>query len=159
VGGELVILRPNAVTAWRWSAIGVAATALAAWIAIDAGDSLLAWGFLALCLVLTTYVVAQLVVPGRFEIHLDGAAIDVRLPWQRVRVPWDHVHLARVVTVTGEPVLELHVWETDDITRAPRATGILLPLGADLPALHQTLERQLGRWSDPMPVEGRSQPR
>lgn len=159
MAGELVILRPNPVTAWRWSAVGVAASALAAWIAIDARDSLLAWGFLALCLVLSSYVVAQLLLPGRFEVHLDGAAIDVRLPWQQVRVPWDRVHLARVVTVTGEPVLELHVWETDGIADAPRATGILLPLGADLPALHQVLERQLGRWPDPAPAQGRPQPR
>lgn len=141
-----VTLRPDRGVAGRWTAVGGAAFLLALWVALDAGDSVLAWAFAALCLVLTSYVAVQLVRPDRFELLLDGAGLEVRLPWQRARVPWDRVHLARVVTVTGEPVLELHVWDADAPGQStPRATGVLLPLGADLEQLHRQLERHLGR--------------
>lgn len=144
-GEGTVTLRPDRGAAARWTAVGLGAVALAVWVAVDAGDSVLAWAFAALCLVLTSWVAVQLVVPHRFELVLDDAAIDVRLPWQHVRVPWGHVHLARVVTVTGEPVLELHVWDPDDPAQAsPRATGVLLPLGADQQQLHRVLEDHLG---------------
>lgn len=140
-----VILEPDRATAWRWTLVGIATIALATWIAVDARTSLLAWGFVALCVVLSSYVVLQLVLPDRFQLRLDAAAIEVRLLWQHRRIPWERVHLARVVTVTGEPVLELHVWGDDPAQGAPRATGVLLPLGADLDVLHEVLERRLGR--------------
>lgn len=141
-----VTLEPDRATAWRWTLTGLATVGLAAWIALDAGTSLLAWGFVALCLVLSSYVVAQLVAPGRFRLRLDPAAIEVTLPWQRRRIPWDRVYLARVVTVMGEPVLELHLWDPQEPAQsAPTATGVLLPLGADLEVLHASLERHLGR--------------
>jgi hypothetical protein len=144
-GRGTVTLRPDRGVAARWTAVGLGAVALAVWVAIDAGDSVLAWAFAALCLVLTSWVVIQLAAPQRFELVLDDAAIDVRLPWQHLRVPWGHVHLARVVTVTGEPVLEVHVWDPDDPGQAaPRATGVLLPLGADQAVLHRVLEERLG---------------
>ncbi len=141
-----VTLEPDRATAWRWTLIGVATVALATWVALDAGTSLLAWGFVALSFVLSLYVVLPLLAPHRFQLRLDAAAIEVTLPWQRRRIPWDRVYLARVVTVMGEPVLELHVWDPDDPAQtAPRATGVLLPLGADLEVLHARLERHLGR--------------
>lgn len=141
-----VILRPDRGVAGRWTAVGATATLLAVWVALDAMDSVIAWAFAALCVVLTSYVVIQLVRPDRFELALDAAGLEARLPWQHVRIPWERVHLARVVTVTGEPVLELHVWDADDPGQTtPRATGVLLPMGADLGPLHAQLERHLGR--------------
>lgn len=139
-------LQPDRGVTARWTAVGCVATLLAAWVAVDTRDSVLAWAFTALCLVLTLYVAVQLLRPDRFELRLDPAAVEVRLPWQQVRVPWERVHLARVVTVTGEQVLELHVWDTDvPAQTSPRAIGVLLPLGADLDLLHAHLERHLGR--------------
>ena len=145
-----VTLRPDRGVTTRWSLLGLVTTGLATWVAVDAEDSVLAWAFVALCLVLTSYVVVQLVRPSRFQLRLDRAGVEVSLPWQHLRVPWHRVHLARVVTVTGEPVLELHVWAEDDPSQtAPHATGVLLPMGADLEQLHDHLARHLGRADDP----------
>lgn len=138
-------LRPDRGVAGRWTAVGGTATLLALWTALDAGDSVLAWAFTALCLVLTSYVAIQLVRPGRFELRIDASGVDVDLPWQHARVPWRRVHTARVVTVAGEPVLELHVWDPDAPAQStPEATGVLLPVGADLDGLHAALARHLG---------------
>lgn len=144
-----VILEPDRAIAGRWTLVGAVAVGLAVWIAVDAGTSVLAWTFLALSLVVWSYVVLQLAVPSRFQLRLDAAAIEVSLPWQRRRIPWQRVHFARVITVTGEPVLELHLWDPDEpAQQSPRATGVLVPLGADLAALHAMLDRHLGR-ADP----------
>lgn len=148
--GDEVVLEPDRATAWRWTLVGAVAVALATWVAVDAGTSVMAWTFVALCVVPSSYVVLQLLVPRRFQLRLDAAAVEVILPWQRQRIPWQRVHLARVVTVTGEPVLELHLWEPDDPAQdAPRPTGVLIPLGADLDVLHAMLERHLGRAEPP----------
>ena len=147
-----VTLRPDRGVAARWTLVGMATIGVAIWIAVDAEDSVLAWAFVALCLVVTAYVVIQLVRPARFLVHLDPSGLEAALPWQHLRVPWHRVHLARVVRVTGEPVLELHVWDAEDPAQdTPRATGILLPLGADLDRLHQQLALHLGRAEDPVP--------
>lgn len=139
-----VRLGPDRGVAARWTALGVAACLLALWIALDAA-SVLAWAFFALCLVVTSYVALQLALADRFVVRLDAVGVEVHLPWQRARVAWSRVHVARVVTVAGEPVLELHVWDADEPAQGrPRATGILLPLGADLDVLHGALERHLG---------------
>lgn len=149
-----VIVEPDRATALRWSLVGAAAVGLAVWIAVDARTSVMAWLFVALCAVLSSYVVSQLVMPRRFRLRLDTDAIEVSLPWQHRRIPWQRVHLARVVTVTGEPVLELHVWDPDRPGQeSPRATGVLIPLGADLAGLHAMLDRHLGR-AEPTPDEG-----
>lgn len=150
---EGATLRPGRGVVARWSAVGGVACLLAVWIALDARDSVLAWGFAALCVVLTGYVVLQLARPDAFAVRLDASGIRVDLPWQHRHLPWDRIHLARVVTVAGEPLLELHVWDPDDPARAePRATGVLLPMGVDLAVLHAHLDRWLGR-SDDAPTE------
>lgn len=144
--GDEVILEPDRVTAWRWTLVGAVTVGLAVWVAVDAGTSVLAWMFVALCLVLSSYVGLQLVAPDRFQLRIDAAAIEVRVPWRHRRIPWQRIHLARVITVTGEPVLELHLWDPDEPTQdAPRPTGVLVPLGADLELLHAMLDRHLGR--------------
>lgn len=146
--GDEVILQPDRVTAWRWTLVGAVTVGLALWVAVDAG-TMLAWMFVALCLVVSSYVAFQLVAPDRFQLRLDAAAIEVRVPWRHRRIPWHRIHTARVITVTGEPVLELHLWDPDEPAQdAPRPTGVLVPLGADLDLLHAMLDRHLGR-ADP----------
>lgn len=141
-----VTLRPSRAAVGQWTLVGAIASGLAVWVAIDARTSLIAWLFVGLCLLATTYVAIQLVLPSRFRLVLDDAGIEVVLPWQRTRLTWERVHLARVVPVTGEQVLELHVWDPDDESQStPRALGILLPFGADLAVLHRVLEQRLGR--------------
>lgn len=145
-GDTPTILRPSASLAGRWAAVGLLATLLAVWGAVASGTSLLAWGLVAVAVLLTAPVAAQWLLPDRFVVALDDTAAEVQMPWQRVRIQWADVHRAQVVTVAGEPVLELHVWDPDTPAQTqPRGVGVLLPLGADLPALHQHLERLLGR--------------
>lgn len=144
--GDEVILQPDRATAWRWTLVGAAAVGLAVWIAVDARTSVLAWTFVALCMVVSSYVVLQLVAPGRFQLRMDAAAIEVSMPWRHRRIPWQRIHQARVLTVTGEPVLELHLWDPDEPAQdSPRPTGVVVPLGADLNLLHEMLDRHLGR--------------
>lgn len=144
-------LMPARAAAGKWTAVGTTATALAVWVAVDARTSLVAWAFAALCLVGTSYVLLQLVAPSRFAITLGPAAIEVRLPWQHRRVPWDRIHVARVVRIAGDPVLELHVWDPDAVAQTqPRGMGVVLPIGADQPVLHRVLEQRLGRHHDPV---------
>lgn len=143
-------LRPSRAAAGGWSLVGVTATALAVWVAVDARTSLVAWVFAALCLVVTSYVAVQLLLPGRFTIALGASAVEVQLPWQRRRVPWDRIHQARVIRVAGEPVLELHVWDADaEGHERTRGIGVLLPVGADQAALHRVLADRLGRQPSP----------
>lgn len=145
-GSPPTILRPSASLAGRWTAVGLLATLLATWGAVAAGTSLLAWGLVAVAVALTVPVAAEWLLPDRFTVALDDIAAEVQMPWQRVRIQWADVHRAQVVTVAGEPVLELHVWDPDTPAQTqPRGVGVLLPLGADLPSLHRHLERLLGR--------------
>ena len=143
-------LRPARGAAGAWTGVGVAATSLAIWVAVDARTSLVAWTFAALCVVVTSDVALQLAAPAWFTVPLGPAALEVRLPWQRRRVPWDRIHAARVVRVAGEPVLELHVGDRDAAAQdQPRGLGVVLPVGADRAALHRVLEQRLGRHPDP----------
>ena len=85
--------------------------------------------------------------PARAEGGGGDVAIEVGAPWQRLRLPWQSVHLARVTRVVGEDLLEL--WATadpaDTSPRPPmRTVSILLPIGADLDALHALLAARLG---------------
>lgn len=143
-------LRPSPTVTGPWTVVGVVATVLALWVALDVRSNLIAWLFVALCLVVTSYVAIQLATPGRFAVVLDDDGIEVSLPWQHDRIPWDRVHLARVIRVIGEPVLEVHAWDPGEVTRrSPQPVGILLPMGADLPTLHRVLEARLGRYRQP----------
>ncbi len=143
-------LRPSPTVTGPWTVVGVVAIVLALWVALDVRSNLIAWLFVALCLVVTSYVAIQLAAPNRFAVVLDDHGIEVALPWQHDRIPWDRVHLARVVRVVGEPVLEVHAWTSGEgVQRSPEPVGILLPLGADLPTLHRVLEARLGRYRQP----------
>lgn len=149
---RVVTLAPDRGVAGRWCLVGAGATGLAAWVAVDARDSVLAWAFAVLCAVVTAYVVVQLVQPHRFRLTLDSAGLEVHVPWQHRRIPWSRVHVARVVTVAGEPVLELHLRDAERPGDGPAdATGVLLPIGADLDALHGALEHHLGHADDGAP--------
>lgn len=140
-------LRPDPLVVGRWSMVGALAVGLTLWTAIDMRTSLFAWSFAFLTIVVTAVVVAQWVRPTLFEVRFGDAAIEVGAPWQRLRLPWQSVHLARVTRVVGEDLLEL--WATadpaDTSPRPPmRTVSILLPIGADLDALHALLAARLG---------------
>jgi hypothetical protein len=138
-----VVLRPSRAAAGGWSATALITLAVAGWIVVDSRGAVLAWLFATLVALVSVFFLWQFLLPGRFEVRLGSDDLEATLPWGHRRVAWEHVRLARVVRVTGEPILELHV--TGGSGGDTRPVGVLLPLGADLDALHGFLEARLGR--------------
>jgi hypothetical protein len=161
----IVELRPGRGVALAWALVGVAALALAAWLVVDTRGHALAVALLVACLVVAGPVVSQLVVPRVFTWRLDAHGLLVQRLHRRLLVSWDEVRFARVVTVGGDPALELHL-EPDvdadagagDARTGDGGTGggggpdrgvvhtLRLPLGADVDALHRELAHHLGAW-------------
>lgn len=136
-----VELRPaRAITGW-WTALAAVVVGAAVWIVYDSGGSLLAWGFLVLTLVVAAFFALQLVVPDRFTVELTPDRLQTHHPWGARTIAWDDVRWARVIRVTGEPILELHLEGHPD---EDATTGVLLPLGCDEDALHDFLAARLG---------------
>jgi hypothetical protein len=147
-------LGPSAGRAAVWSALGLGACGLAVWALVDSDGHGLAWALLVACVTVTVPFLAQLLVPGRFTWDMGEHALVVRSPLRELVVPWEQVHLARVVRQAGEPALELQVTVDDAIeTRL-----VLLPVGADVALLHRQLRRHLGAMGpdgrDPAPNPG-----
>lgn len=139
-------LRPDRATAVRWSATSLAAAAAFGWLLSDSDGHPLAWIALTFAVVVAVYFVAQLVAPSRFRLFLDDEGLDARFLTSHTTIAWEHVHVARVSSLAGEPYLELEVHEPaspDD--SAPRRRGVLLPVGCDVRSLHRFLGRRLGR--------------
>lgn len=158
-----VRLRPSRSVTVRWSLVGVGAGVAAAWGVVDSDGHGLAWALLVAVVVVAAPVVAQLLLPGRFSWWLDGDGLVARTPLRVLRLGWEEIHLARVVTQLGEPALELHVEH-----HGRRTTSlVLLPLGADLAALHRALAQHLGApgalaaggAADVLPPDGGADPR
>jgi hypothetical protein len=137
---DTVLLAPSRPVAGLWSAIGLAACGLAAWVVGDSDGHGLAWALLVACVTLTVPYLAQLVAPGRFTWHVGDEALVVRSPVRELVVPWASVHLARVVRQAGEPALELQL----DLPEGRQTRLALLPVGADRAVLHRELAARLG---------------
>lgn len=142
-----VRLVPDPPRAAAWAAAAVLLVTMAIWIIADTGGAVLAWIGLAVAIAVALYFAIPLVAPRATTVVLDPDRVHGRSYHATVDVPWDVVQVARVTRVAGESILELHVREpstTGDPWRT-RAVGILLPVGADTAALHDFLERRLGR--------------
>lgn len=159
-------LGPAPGRALAWTVIGMVASGLAGWLVADTGGHALAVALLIACALVTAPPVAQLVAPGAFTWHLDDQGLVVRRLHRRLEVAWSQVALARVVRRSGDPALELHLRADDGpVPSSPPAGArpavegdtltLVLPLGADLDALHRALELRLGRTGDaPAPDQG-----
>jgi hypothetical protein len=154
---EVTELRPGRGVALAWALVGVATIALAAWLVVDTGFHALAVALLVACLAVAGPVASQFVIPRAFTWRLDAGGLLVRRLHRRLLVSWDEVRFARVVTVGGDPALELHL-EPEDDEHGGRGTEdgarpgvatvhtLRLPLGADIQALHRALAHHLGAW-------------
>jgi hypothetical protein len=152
---EVTELRPGRGVALAWALAGVAAVALAVWLIVDTRGHALAIALLVACLAVAGPVASQLVVPRAFTWRLDATGLLVRRLHRRLIVSWDEVRFARVVTVGGDPALELHLEPHADDEPAAGDEGrpgsavvhtLRLPLGADVAALHRALAHHLGAW-------------
>ena len=144
-------LRADRAAATWWSVLGVLLVGLGGFYVVDTDGHPIALLALVLFGAVGGYFVVQLVRPQLLSIDLDGEGVHARTLWWRTEVPWGAVHLARVDVAMGEPYLELHVRE-----RAPtgdpwqtRAIALLLPVGADVDALHAYLAARLGPPANP----------
>lgn len=136
---ETLVLRPDFGAALRWSMAGVGLLLLAAWFVHDLGA--VGWIAVGVAVAVAGYFVLQLVAPSQFEIVCDRAGLRGRNLMHRIEAPWESIHVARVSDVAGDGVLTVTV-------RGPyeSATGsLLLPVGADVDALHRALAARLGR--------------
>ena len=158
---EVTELRPGRGVALAWALVGVVAIGLAVWLIVDTRGHALAVALLVACLAVAGPVASQFVVPRAFTWRLDAHGLLVRRLHRRLIVSWDEVRFARVVTVGGDPALELHLEPAVDEgngTGTGTGTGdggrpgsavvhtLRLPLGADVEALHRALAHHLGAW-------------
>lgn len=143
---EPLVLRPGRGTVAGWTAAGLVLLAAGAWIVADSGGTVTAWAALALFALVTIFFAVQLLAPGLFEVALEHDRIEATTLGWHVELPWDAVRVARVTRRLGEPwlVLEVRVREAGG-GDGTEQIGILLPVGVDLPALHDWLGRRLGR--------------
>lgn len=147
---------PRRWTAAGWTLAGAALVAMGAWLVADSAWSPYAVAAFTLFALVTAFFASQLLAPELFSIELDPEGIDARTLLRRVRLPWEAVHLARVAHRLGDPwlILEVHVQGGgDDGGDRTEEVGILLPLGADLAALHEWLDARLGRGARPGPPD------
>lgn len=122
------------------SAIGATVIALAAWIVVDSRGHALAVALLVAGVVVSAPFVGELLIPAAFTWHLDSRGIEARTGFRRVRVAWDEIRLAQVVSSAGDPALRLELGPN-----APRTIRTLrLPVGADVTELHAALAHHLG---------------
>lgn len=147
---DRLTLAPGRRAAAAWTGLAVAVLGAVVWILVDSRGHPAAWVALAVAGTMTAFFALQLALPRLFTFRLDHERLRGRVLVTSVEVDWADVQLARVYTVAGDPMLELQV--TDRAGGQPRGVGLLLPVGADLDALHRFLARRLGR-SDTTPTE------
>ena len=128
---DRVVLRPDRVRAAWWGAVGVTATALAAWSFSASRASLALAVLLTLCAVPTAAFLLQLLAPDTWTLTVDRDGVHGHVAAFRVDEPFAdlrHVDLDRVV---GEPVLVLV---------GQRRRRLLLPVGCRLDRLRAVLQ-------------------
>ena len=152
---EVIELRPGRGVALAWALVGGAAIALAVWLIVDTRGHPLAVALLVACVVVAGPVASQFLAPRAFTWRLDEHGLVVRRLYRRLLVSWDEVRFARVVSVGGDPALELHLEAAEDESGDAHAGGgarhgratihtLRLPLGADVEDLHRALAHHLG---------------
>ena len=141
-----LILRPRWSAAAAWGTLGLALIASGVYFVSDSRGHPLSWALLGAFLAVGGYYAAQAVVPGLVEVRLERDYVRSNLFGFKRRVSWEHVHVARVRRVGGDPMLHLEVREPsvsgDDFRH--RVIAIVLPVGCDLGALHRFLAIRLG---------------
>lgn len=152
---DTLTLRPDTAKAARWSVVSVVVIAFGAWLVADAvadadtwllfganvPASVAMWILFGLILAVAGWFLLQLVAPSLFELRIAPDGIHARTAWQHLDVPWEHVESAGIRIIAGEPYLRLQVIEEVAGGWVVRPTAVVLPLGADLPALRMALAR------------------
>lgn len=137
---DRLVLRPARGAASAWGGAGALLIAAGLWLVVDSRGAPLSWVAVAVFTAVGTYFVLQALVPSWFTIVCDPSTIRGRALWHRVGIGWDRVRLAQVDRFVGDPVLRLHV----DDHGLGRTLDVLLPIGADVAALHAFLHAKLG---------------
>ncbi len=140
-------LEPDRRRAVAWTVAALILVAMCVWFVGDSRGAVVAWVALAASVAVALAFLVPVIAPELTTVVLDQEGVRGRSYHARVDLRWEEVLVADVVTVAGEPILQLHVRvpsATGDPWRT-QAVGILLPLGCDLAALHAFLAARLGR--------------
>lgn len=145
--GTALVLAPDQARARWWAALALSLVAMTLLLALASEGGVLEWIAVAVAVSVATYFVIPVASPRMTTLVLDDAGVHGRMYHVEVEVPWHVVQVARVVRVAGEPVIELHVREpsSEGDPWRTRAVGVLLPIGADLDALQETLDGRTAR--------------
>jgi hypothetical protein len=143
--GELV-LAPDPARAVAWAVLALVLVAITLALAVTSDGGTVEWIGAGIAIAVAVFFVVPIVAPHLTTLVLDGEGVTGRSYHTAVEVSWDVVHVARVVRVAGEPLLELHVRERSPIGDPwrTRAVGILLPIGADIAAVEEFLAHRPG---------------
>lgn len=129
-------LRPDRQLVGLWGAFGLVAVGLG-WGRLSLGVTFFGLTFVMVSLAVAGYFLTQLLAPAQFDLTVDRVGIRGRWLWRRLQVPWELVSQAQVSHVAGEMFLRLRLEQGQDVS-------LLLPFGADVAALHDTLASHLG---------------
>lgn len=133
---HVVRLRPSPLLAAAWGIFASLAVALGVFLVVRHLD-LVSLAFLLIALAVDAYYLLQLAAPRLFSVVLDTTGVTGRWLWRRVEVPWGLVSSAAVRTVAGEHLLHLGLTSGQQF-------GLLLPFGADVQELTDTLASRVG---------------
>lgn len=136
---ERLVLRPARGPVTGWAVAGIVLLAAGVWLVLDSAGAPLSWVAVSVFGAVGSYFLLQALVPSWFTLVCDEHGIRGRTPWRRLDVAWNEVGLATVDRFAGDPVLRLHL-----ATDPPDVVEMLLPVGADVAALHTVLRDRLG---------------
>lgn len=134
-----LVLGPARVPSIAWAAAGVVLLASGVWLVLDSEGAPLSWVAVSVFGAAAAYFLLQVLAPSLFTVVCDDHGLRARTPWRTLDVGWDQIDLASVERFAGDPLLRLHVR-----TPAPEVVDLLLPVGADVWALHDFLRQRLG---------------
>lgn len=139
-GSERLVLRPARAATLAWAAAGVLLVAIGVWFVLDSGGAPLAWVAVAVFGAIAAYFLLQAVAPSLFTVVADDDGVRGRNLMHPIDVRWSEIVHADVDRFLGDPMLQLQVRDGP----GTRPVDLLLPVGADLPALHAFLRARLG---------------
>lgn len=141
---DRLVLRPRRGPTAAWAVAGALLIAAGVWLVVDSDGAPLAWVAVAAFGAVGAYFLFQGAAPSAFTLVLDERGVRGRTPWRRIELDWEQIDLASVDRFAGDPLLRLHVARP-----VADVVDVLLPVGADVGALHEFLRNRLGPAPEP----------
>ncbi len=142
IAPPVLVVRPDPVRATIWGALGLVLAAAGIWLAVDTRGDPIAVLAMVMFLGGAAWFLVQWILPSRYTVTFDDAGVHMQLPWWREPrgIGWDQVHLVQVNALAGDPFLEIQIRTAHGLD----TRGVILPVGADVPAVHRWLDAYYG---------------